>query len=139
MDHKGDCPICGKVTENINNHVRMSGGDHGVRGEYPAAYDPASRTFDGQPRPQSPETPPAEPETPPPQSNDVSPSQIQESHSGNSEASEDRAESLELTDNPNDARSYNCGECGAAVGYLNDCPECGELLAWVGVQQESEA
>ena len=134
MDHAGDCPICGKETENINNHIRMSSGDHGPRGQYPANYDKQSRTLTEGPADEQEQPEPTFSET-----NDVTPSQMQKSHSDESEPSGGGAESLQLSDDPQEARTYNCGECGAAVEYLNDCPDCGELLAWVGVQQEVEA
>lgn len=43
------------------------------------------------------------------------------------------ATALALGDDARDAREYECGECGADVPYLSDCPNCENPLQWQGV------
>lgn len=46
----------------------------------------------------------------------------------------DDLEAGELDFDDPEAREYECGECGGAVEYLtNECPNCGERLAWGAV------
>ena len=43
--------------------------------------------------------------------------------------SDDQADQLELDDG--EAKTYQCGECGSAVEYLDkNCSECGQRLMW---------
>lgn len=45
MTPRGTCPICGRDTGAVKNHVRMASGDgHGPPGQYPDAFDREART-----------------------------------------------------------------------------------------------
>lgn len=106
--HTGICPYCDGETHHVNNHIRMSNGEHGPQGRYPDDWDSDTRSradlddVDGQ-------------------TIDVD----------GADLDDDSGATLILGDDAIDAREYDCGECGANVAYLDrECDECGDALKW---------
>jgi len=134
-----NCPICDESTGHLNNHMRMSAGDHGEQGTYPEAWDKSTSSFaegggdSPRDRPENrtdtesllSETPGVDP--------DVDDSGQLDEQGG------DQLADLEFGDNMSDTRDYECGNCGEPVEYLGgedaeeggkQCPACGERLFW---------
>lgn len=116
------CGLCDQEVGQVNNHVRMSSDDvHGPQGAYPENWDPSDggRLVGGADQGGDDDLgrtaltfEPA----------DVTPPDAEEG--------DDALPELELADDPADARTYDCGGCGATVEFLGDCDDCGEELAW---------
>jgi len=134
------CPICGDDATNVNNHVHAcSGNGHGPRYEYPEGWNKEQHKQQG----------PAAAAQQAASDDagavaDLSPSNQADDDSGESEPTEatgpDDAEPLELADRPDDARTYECGECGHRLNYLSsECGECGAEPVWGGVDPDLDA
>lgn len=108
------CGLCDREVGQVNNHVRMSSDDvHGPQGAYPENWDPSGggRLVGGADQ----------------GGDDLGRTDV--TAPDDQEDADDLPE-LELGDDPADARTYDCGGCGATVEYLGDCDDCGEALAW---------
>lgn len=125
----GVCPYCGVESGHLNNHVRMSTGEHGEQGTYPDDW--SSDTRERQPTDPASEQQQAAagPESDPGGNPGDRTVEGLEADSDD-ESAESRV--LVVTDSIDDARSYECGECGASVPYLAvECDECGhDGLTW---------
>lgn len=124
--HEGTCVYCQKTVGHLNNHIRMSTGDHGPQGQYPGDWDP--ETWERNPQGSNGTTDGGSDGSDPRADHGGTTVDVD----GPDEASQDLAD-LVVDDHRADAREYECGECGADVPYLQDCEECGEELAWQGV------
>lgn len=129
----GECPYCGDSHSHLNNHVRMKAGDgHAGRGEYPDTYDTGrqrdvsssdSHGSDHDPDQQASSSGAAAGEGQADGQDQEPPADAQYNDSDTVQ--------LVVTDNPADARQYNCGNCGERVPYLEpECADCGEDLVW---------
>lgn len=121
LDESETCPLCGKETGNINNHVRMSNGaEHGPQGSYPDGWDKATRTIDVD-------------------DDDETGEELELEDDDDQEDELADPETELVDDDPSEAREYNCGNCDHPLDYLGgddrdeggkECPECGERLYW---------
>lgn len=124
------CPICEKDVSHLNNHVRMSNDDqHGDQGRYPENWDNETRTIIDELEDAVDEL----------EENvdDLEAAELEDDSDSNTNPDD------LLEDDPDDATTYNCGECGHELEYLGgddreeggkECPECGERLYWSMVQ-----
>lgn len=143
-EHGGTCPYCDSEKKHLNNHIRMSTGQHGSQGQYPEDWDRDTRQRSeaggSGPSEIDPETagsveqggeavePPAEPRG----SEGQTVHGLGDDH-GEGEPSSGAAP-IEFGDDPADAREYECGQCGTEIGYLDsECSDCGQANAWQGV------
>lgn len=129
------CPICNSDTGHLNNHVRMSEGEHGEQGEYPEGWDKSAgevldRTDPGGEGGEGGE-----------QSNGQDDGH--DLHLGNDDLGDnqggDDLDTLTFGDSESDTRDYECGNCEEPLAYLGgddregggkECPNCGERLYW---------
>lgn len=144
-EHGGTCPYCDSETKHLNNHIRMSASEHGAQGQYPEDWDTAKRFRVDDPEPvgagtadNGTEQAAGGTEGAAEGSTDADPEGSTEGQTvhgldDDPEATDPAAATLRLADSPEDSRTYECGECGTEVGYLQgECPD-GHALTWQGV------
>lgn len=144
-DWGGSCPYCDSATGHINNHIRMSTGEHGAQGSYPDDWD-----SDARERATAEAAVVAEPDggtavegsgdasesVEPPESDGSDGGPESQTVHGLEQPDEDTtgAVPLKIGDDPTDAREYDCGDCETSMEYLApECGECGQSNAWIGV------
>lgn len=140
--HGGECPYCGESPQHLNNHVRMkSGGPHGPQGQYPENWDKENRRIDETLSAESTQTDEDGSESAGESAgaNDLLDSGGSHEQSSGDESDDATDPSDLFEDLADDAREYECGECGEPLPYLGgkdredggkECPECGERLFW---------
>lgn len=121
-EHGGVCPYCDSEKDHINNHIRMSTGEHGAQGSYPGDWDKDTRERS------------ADPPSEPPESDGSNGGQTVHGLDNQETDTGSGATPLEFADDPADAREYECGGCGTDMEYLADeCGNCGQSNQWQGV------
>lgn len=106
LAEKMKCPICECDTAHLNNHIRMSNGNgHGPTQQYPDGWDKSAEGF-------------VDVDVDVNEGSDVA------IDVDGSDVDEPDAEALVIEDRPSDMREYECTECEASIGYLDD--ECSE-------------
>lgn len=121
-EYAGTCPYCDGDTKHLNNHIRMSAAEHGPQGQYPEDWDRDDRQrTEQQPAEQVEQVEPSDGPTGP---------TVDGLGDDLGDDPEQEATPLDLSDDPSEAREYDCSSCGDPVEYLSDCENCGNGLQW---------
>lgn len=140
--HGGRCPYCDSEMKHLNNHVRMSTGEHGSQGSYPEDWDKSDRVRIEPPQSKPSTTSAEDVENGDGAAGASSTPSEPEGSDGQTvrgleedDDQDDAPVALEFADDPADAREYECGNCSTEIEYLDaECPECGQSNAWQGVE-----
>lgn len=141
-NHGGTCPYCGSEKKHINNHIRMSAGEHGAQGVYPEDWDknarqtrtPAEVEINEEMHEHAENVETGGEEVEPPAEPQGSDGRTVRGLGGTEEVENADAVPIEFADDPADAREYECGACSTEMAYLDsECGECGQSNVWQGV------